>query len=300
VILDTPVLLPVNVVPAIPFMVRTLNIAIVSLERLVKKLIAVPFDTLLPQASFTIAVMMDESKSLATMLFGLAVTVILAALPGFITISAKPLMELLDAVILDTPGLLPFNDIVALPLVVLAVGLLSVSLFLRLVEKLIIVPSSTLLPCLSVTVAVIVERSVSLATIVNGLAVTEILSTGPGVIVTLVELSILPPVAVMVDTPVLVPFIVILTSPFVVVVSVALSLSVLERSDPKIIIVPSAILAPFLSFTFAVIVDSWVPLATIVSGRADIIILAGGNGGVMKLCSSLSLKFSLLSELFTT
>jgi len=281
VILDTPVLLPVNVVPAIPFMVRTLNIAIVSLERLVKKLIAVPFDTLLPQASFTVAVMMDESEPLATMLSGLAVTVILAAGPGFITISAKPLMELLDAVILDTPVLLPFNDIVALPLVVLAVGLLSVSLFLRLVEKLIIVPSVTLLPHTSVTVAMIVERWVLLATILCGLAVTVMLAAIPGIIVTSTVPDIEPYEAFIFDTPTFVPFTVIVATPLVVVAVESLSVSLPLRLVEKLIIVPFSTLLPCLSVTIAVIFERSVSLATIVDGLAVTEILSTGPGVIV-------------------
>ncbi len=47
---------------------------------------------------------------------------------------------------LDTPVLLPLTVILATPLVVVFVNALSVSLFVRFVSKLIIVPSVTLLP----------------------------------------------------------------------------------------------------------------------------------------------------------
>ncbi len=66
--------------------------------------------------------------------------------PAIIVTSTEPDTWPFSAVIHDTPALLPFTVMLALPFVVIAVDVSSVSLEVRLVEKLTIVPSITLLP----------------------------------------------------------------------------------------------------------------------------------------------------------
>ncbi len=112
----------------------------------------------------------------ATMLVGMAVTVKIAALPGIIVILTVSDIEPFEAYIFDTPTFSPFTVMLATPLFVVAVDVLSVSLSERLVENIMIVPSITLLPRLSFTVAVIVDIWESLATIGDGLTDTLMLA----------------------------------------------------------------------------------------------------------------------------
>ena len=133
------------------------------------------------------------------------------------------------------------------------------------VENCTSVPSFTLLPLISFTMAVIVEVDRPLASIAVGLTVTVIDDAGPGMKVTWAVETALPASALIVAVPAEVEDVrTVSATPFVTTAPL-ISPSVVV----KLISVPSSTLLPFASLTTAEMVEVEVPSATILVGFDD-------------------------------